>query len=76
MKNFIQVIFFVYFFVAALTIATPNDDYQLGDQPDVEADLSEAEAFNVYDTTKLEEGEYEEQQSDGKREKRSFSSNR
>ena len=72
MKNFIQAIFFVYFFVAALAIATPNDDYQLGDQPDVEADSSDAQAFIVDDTTEVEQGKYGEQQSDEEKEKRRF----
>ena len=72
MKNFIQAIFFVYFFVAALAIATPNDDYQLGNEPGVEADKSNAQAFNVDDTTEVEQGKYEEQQSDKEKEKRGF----
>ena len=66
-KNFIRAIFFVYFLAAHANIVK-NDDYQLDDQPDVEpADFSDA---------KLEEGQYEKQQSDRGREKRDSGSSK
>ena len=72
MKHFVEAVFFVSF-AATLVHAAVNEDYKLEGHPSMKDFSHDAEELHFDDTTEVAEGaEYEGQQSDGERERRSL----